>query len=218
MAYSGVLPKIIKGNELIKAGKRLPKAVPQIPFMGTAANKIERANVARRLSPSMSKQKTFLTKDRSFSYMGNTANFELPYSYPYNPAPYTVNQLPGYASPAPNRPISPVYAPQSYPNYPPNPYPSPMSTAPSEPYITTPEVYAETEGRRRIDSGRGVYNSRLNTASEARKWTQTATSANRELRTNLRFLGMTPTRQKSDLQLLKDAAQSKRLTKYLGNE
>jgi hypothetical protein len=181
MTYQGILPQVIKQNELISEGKRFSNSVPQIPFNGITSPKIKRAGVAKRLSPSMSKEKTFV-KHGKFSYMEDTADFagEMPYSYPYNPAPFDPRQSPYYTRPQPNQPLP---YPQPYSgNYPEEQYP--------KPYISTPEVYSQTEGRRKFDSRRQAYNSGVNTSREARRWITTANTSNNELRSNLKFLGI----------------------------
>jgi hypothetical protein len=130
----------------------------------------------------MSKERTFVNHGK-FSYMDTTASFagESPYSYPYNPAPFNPQTSPYYSRPQPNQPL---------------PYPQPYSgyyqeqTALPKNYISTPEVYSQTEGRRRFDSRRQAYNSGVNTSREARRWITTANTTNNELRSNLKFLGV----------------------------
>lgn len=181
MPYSGVLPQAIKGNKLIQQGVRMPKSVPQIPFKGAVAPKIERAGVVKRLSPSMSKQRTFTSRSK-FNFMDEGANFQ----YPYPPAPYY--PPPGYPTPQPQmQPMPPPPQPRAVQGYP-YAYPSPYNPMPSPRPLTVAEAEQMAEPRRRVAETRATYNSGVNTSKEVRNWLSTINSSNREVRSNLRFL------------------------------
>lgn len=198
MGYSGILPQAIKGNRLIEEGRRLSKSVPQLPFINKLAPKIERAGVVKRLSPSMNKNRTFVSrkpKPNNFNYMGSDiiqfSNKDMsatppPMPYPYYPYPPQPMQS---MQSMPNQARSPVYV-QSPPvpaDYYRN-YQLPMDDI-GDPRL---ELSRSSEARKRIGEGRGLSNVALNTSRETRQWLNTGNSVAREARGTLRYLKIKP--------------------------